>query len=73
MSQQHYTMRHSSIVFNYSNRGNQIPARHRSNYKPNNATSMIKGLMPDTYTMSFINNNIAIKDDLKTSVRRVLY
>jgi len=34
---------------------------------------MIKGLIPDPFTMTFVKNNIEIKDNLKTSVRKVLY
>ena len=60
------------IILNfYSYRGlpNKYPATAYGDYK----TSMIKGLIPDKYTMKQVQEQTEISDELKNNVRTMLF
>ena len=58
-----------NLYFFYRGLQNKYPSIGKTDY----ATSMIKGLIPDKYTMKQVKDQIEISEELRNNVRTMLF
>jgi hypothetical protein len=62
-----------NISSNYQDSYKGLPNKYPSVGKTDYSTSMIKGLIPDRYTMKQVQEQTEISDELKNNVRTMLF